>query len=118
MVPKLKDLDYEARLESLNLFSLQSRRERGDMILLYKLFNGHTNASCNDLFTMASNSITRGHKYKITKQRSLSDNRSNYFTNRVVDPWNKLPDFVINSDNTTQFKWNYDKFIKQSAKYT
>ncbi len=35
-VPSLRDLSYEERLKKLQLPTLTERRERGDMIMLYK----------------------------------------------------------------------------------
>ena len=40
MVPELKELSYTERLTKLNLFSLDYRRKRGDMIQLFKILNG------------------------------------------------------------------------------
>ena len=40
MVPDLKDLTYEDRLKEMELPTLQSRRERGDLVMMYKIING------------------------------------------------------------------------------
>ena len=40
MVYSFGNLKYEERLERLNLFSLQYRRMRGDMIEIYKIISG------------------------------------------------------------------------------
>ena len=40
MVYGFRNLKYEERLERLNLFSLQYRRMRGDMIETYKIISG------------------------------------------------------------------------------
>ena len=37
MVPELKDLTYEERLKEMELPTLQARRERGDLITMYKI---------------------------------------------------------------------------------
>ena len=39
MVPELKDLTYEERLREMSLPTLQERRERGDLITMYKMVN-------------------------------------------------------------------------------
>ena len=39
LVPELAQLPYEARLQHLNLYSLYCRRQRGDLIEVYKLIN-------------------------------------------------------------------------------
>ncbi len=39
-VPSLRDLSYEERLKKLQLPTLTERRERGDMIMMYKCVEG------------------------------------------------------------------------------
>ncbi len=39
MVPELRDLSYMDRLKEMQLTTLQERRERGDLIKIYKLIN-------------------------------------------------------------------------------
>ena len=112
LVHSLKDLPYEERLDKLQLFSLKRRRERGDMIFMYKLFNGHINIDPKKLFAMHSDDRTRGHCFKIKTPRIYTDNRRYYFTTRVVGPWNNLPNYGIYSNSIPEFKRNYDKFTK------
>ena len=40
LVPKLKKSSYPVRLQKLGLTTLKDRRERGDMIEVYKLLSG------------------------------------------------------------------------------
>ena len=40
MTPELQDLPYEERLTRMELTTLEKRRERGDMITLFRLLNG------------------------------------------------------------------------------
>ena len=39
MVPELRELTYEERLKEMKLPTLEERRERGDLITIYKLMN-------------------------------------------------------------------------------
>lgn len=39
MLPKLKDLDYEDRLKEMRFLTLQDRRERDGLIIMYKIIN-------------------------------------------------------------------------------
>jgi len=40
LIPSLRKIIYEKRLKALDLTTLTERRQRGDMIQLYKIFNG------------------------------------------------------------------------------
>ena len=40
MVPEMRELTYEERLKEIKLPTLEERRERGDLITIYKLVNG------------------------------------------------------------------------------
>ena len=39
IVPELRELTYEDRFKEMGLPTLQDRRERGDLIILYKIVN-------------------------------------------------------------------------------
>jgi len=40
MVPSLKKLSYEERLKSLGLWSLEERRNRADLLEVFRMYNG------------------------------------------------------------------------------
>ena len=112
LVPELRDMPYEDRLRELDLFSLSERRKRGDMIFLYKIFNNLVDIEPSKIFNLAKDTSTRGHPFKIYQERSKSDIRHNFYTQRVVAPWNSLPQHIVLSKTVTQFKWSYDKYTK------
>ena len=69
-----------------------------------------------------SNSITRGHKYKLSKNRNNLEVRQNFFSQRVVDVWNHLPAKVVESESLDVFKSRLDEelgsgCIKDSNRY-
>ena len=108
MVPELKELSYTERLTKLNLFSLDYRRKRGDMIQLFKILNGIENIDANTMFTF-SKSQTRGHSKKLFKPRCKKGFRQHSFGVRSIDPWNSLSAEVINSSTVNEFKTKLDK---------
>ncbi|KER30645.1 hypothetical protein T265_02994 [Opisthorchis viverrini] len=58
MVAGLKSVDYETRLAMLDLFPLEYRRLRGDLILTYALFE---QSLANRFFTVDPANTRRGH---------------------------------------------------------
>ena len=111
LIPSLRRLSYEDRLRELNMFSFERRCERGDMIEVYKIFNGLDDVNASKFFELDDDNRTRGHFLKIKKKQCRLDVRKNFFTNRVVDPWNKLPEHVISSSSLSSFKSRLDKHM-------
>ena len=106
-VPSIKDLPYEQRLKKLNLPSMEYRRIRGDLIEVYK--HTHDFYSVNkDLLKPDQSNTTRGHRFKLYKQRCSLNIRQNFFTYRVVDRWNTLPSKVVDSPTLQTFKNRLD----------
>ena len=114
MVPALKHMSYEDRLQGLGLTTLIERRYRGDMIQTYKILTGKEDVDCDRYFKMARErgnpDLVRGHK--IYKGRCNRKQRRNTFSMRVANPWNKLPKNVVSSQKTSGFKAGLDKYEK------
>ena len=89
----LSDLSYHERLKKLNILSLQRRRERFIIIMIFKIIN---NISPNDLNIEVSTSERRGIKVKVPALNKDSSQRARALYEAsfgVVGPklWNKLP---------------------------
>ena len=114
MVPVLGHLSYIDRLKMLNLTSLEDRRQRGDLIETYKIISGKENVKCNKFFKMPDSSlssITRVNSQNLYKPRLNKGIllRSNFFSIRVVNSCNKLPEEVISAKTVNTFKNRLDK---------
>ena len=103
---------HEARLKCLRLPSLEYRRVRGDLIEVYKICQGiYDPLTTNSLLTFAHpQSRTRAHKYKLEKSHFNKRQYQYFFTNRVVNLWNNLPEDVVCADNLNLFKNKVDNF--------
>ena len=91
----LSSLDYRSRLSSLNLYSIQGRLLRADMIQYWKVFHDKCAVSPADLFTLPPQLGMRGHCFKIFHSRSQTDVRRRSFSVRGVRLWNSLPEHVV-----------------------
>jgi len=59
-----KSLGYYDRVRKLGLTTLETRRLRGDIIEVFKIFKGFENVSYNTYFTLSQSGL-RGHSYKL-----------------------------------------------------
>ena len=109
MIPGFKELEYEERLERLELTTLEDRRIRGDMITMYKLVN-EIDLLDRDLIKLDSNNYLRGHGKKLTKEICLGDVRKYSFPHRSIDRWNKLSKDIVEAECVNQMKVRYDKY--------
>ena len=87
---------------------------RGDLIQVFKIIKGYDRINCNTFFNIKSSSKTRGHQFKIEKKRSRLEIRRNFFSQRVVNRWNSLPDSVVDAESVNTFKNRYDKYIEDT----
>jgi hypothetical protein len=110
MIPELKRLCYEDRLNELGLISLKKRRVRGDLIQVYKMIKGIDKVKSAKFFTFNVNSRTRGHRFKFEKKRSRLELRKNFFSQRIIDVWNKLPVNVVEACSVNAFKNELDRY--------
>ena len=61
-------------------------------------------------FTLSHNNRTRGHRYKLNKPKSRLEIRRNFFSLRVINEWNKLPNDVVEATSINMFKNRYDRY--------
>jgi len=86
----LRNITY-ADNNFFKLDSLEEQRLRFDIIFTYKILFGLVNMNCNDIFAVNDFTVTRGHSYILYAKTSRTNVRHNFFCNRVVNVWNRLP---------------------------
>ena len=99
-------------MKTIGIPSMAYRHKRGDVIEVWKHLNGVYKLE-EPIVKLAGGPgpVTRG-KLKMVKQTATSAVRRNYFTCRVTDTWNKLPDEVKESKTINAFKNSLDRHWK------
>ena len=110
----MRSLSYRERLFKLKLPSLQYRRLRGDLIETYKILNNYYDpvTISNLLELMPDSSSTRNHNFKLRKKAFNSNQFKYFYTNRIVNVWNKLPASAVNAKSLNNFKNRIDHHFK------
>ena len=118
MIPGFKNFDYEGRLRLLDMYSIERRHNRGDMIEIFKIIKGYDKLNFNDFFEFAdgrNNSMvgnrynTRGHTLKLKIPKFKLDIRKHFFSVRSIALWNKLSEGTVTSPNLDSFKRGVDR---------
>ena len=111
LVRGLDELSYLQRLKSLNLFSVQGRLLRNDLIKVWKIFSNNSVIKPEDLFVMAPYPSTRGHPLKIAHVRYRLACRERFFAVRVIGRWNSLPGDIVLAGTVETFKAKLMSFL-------
>ena len=109
MVHGMKKLNSEERRKKLGLMSLEQRRERGDMIEVYKILNGLTRIDPNLFWEVR---VARGGP-RLVKEMAPNGRkqRQSFFSYRVIQRWNLLPGEVKLAPSLESFKNRLDETI-------
>ena len=69
---------------TFNITTLETRRLRGGLIQVFKIFKGLDNVQYSDFFIMADTEL-RGHELKVYKPQVHLDIRKYFFSVRIVE---------------------------------
>lgn len=123
MIPGLRG-SYEDKLRALGMTTLQRRRERGDMIQTWRILTGKDRVDPANWFILQGDQAregatsTRGHRgYQalLSKPPARLEVRREFFSNRVVEEYNRLPDRVKMATSMNMFKARLDEHLGTPA---
>jgi len=115
-IPTLEDLSYADRLKLMSLDSLELRRLRFDLRMVYKIMNGLIDLPANDFFTCSPCTSTRRADFKLFKPLCVHSARFNFFSVRIINCWNRLPTNVKCASSYNSFcnlinKIDFNQFL-------
>lgn len=111
LIPDLRNMNYIHRCQELELFTLEYRRSRMEMIFMYRLIKQQQHQELSILFEKSNMTTTRGHSLKLTKPRLDRLTNVSSFRSRSVNLWNSLPSNVISAQSVEIFKCSLDKYL-------
>ena len=120
MVTNFRGRTYEEKLAEAGMVTLEARRLRGDLLQAYRVLNGVDDVDPKKWFTMAQErngaSSTRHTNGVLNVERGegKGDVRRNFWSQRVVDPWNSLPDEIKKAKSLNEFKNAIDNLRQRS----
>ena len=112
-VKGIYNLSYEKRLKKLQLPSIEYRQIRGDMLQVFKIAKRfYDSQSTESIFEFKKSNRLRGHNYKINKHATNKSKFQKFFSNRVINKWNGLPQEVVDAKTINEFKNKFDSHYK------
>ena len=104
----MKSLNYNDRLQRLNLESLELRRIKADLMMYFKIVHGAVDLNVDDFFKRSLNN-TRSNGYKLLKPYFRTVAAQNHFNSRCIRIWNALPVEIVACKSATAFKRNLNE---------
>ena len=100
----LHDLSYTERLHFLAAETLEARRLKLDLVMMFKILHNLVDLNISDFFTLSNVVQTRGHCLKLIKPIATVNARQFSFACRRIDSWNSLPASVVIAPSIAAFK--------------
>ena len=101
------------RLEALDLTTIEERRQRRDLINMYKIIHDIDKCYKSNRFKIINNQV-RSHCFKYHKEITKQQQRENFFFNKTANLWNFLPNKLVESPTVNSFKAGIDCWMSSN----
>ena len=112
MVWGLKHRNSEERRKQLGLMTLDQRRERGDLIEVFKILKGHT--KIDPALFWEVREARNGARLVKSRAENGRRQRQSFFSYRVIQKWNLLPEDLRRAPSLDSFKTKLDAMIMKN----
>jgi hypothetical protein len=120
MVNGLGDLTYEQKLHKLGLEPLADRRAYADSVLMYKTLPGISSVKKDTWVHLLERNehLTRATAglFQLRAPFARTDTRKNYYTVRICDMWNALPNDLRGAKSVRLFKFAYRSYMQRTRR--
>jgi len=100
---ELKGKDYYQKMRYMNLWMTEERRNKQDLIDVFKMYKRFTKMDTCELFTKDLNfNGTRGQPLKLEKPECIRDARKFFFSYRVTGCWNSLDQEMVDASSINE----------------
>jgi len=107
LVKGLRWKSHEQRLEVLQITTLE-KKIRGDLMQVYRILKGFGNVDKDHFFETDSGGghSLRGHliKMKVLRSRPRLQLQQGFFSQRLVNAWNRIPASIVDAPSVNTFK--------------
>ena len=122
MVTNFKGRTYEEKLSEAGMITLEARRRRGDLLQAYRTINGVDDVDSSQWFQMVQPRVgastenpgwSRNSSGGLNVERGEGRNafRRSFWSQRVTEPWNRLPNEVKKAETLNMCKNGIDNLI-------
>ena len=90
-------------LKELNWETLEHRRKKARLTMLYKIHNGQVHVKFNKMIRLKERTGRRGHTEMYERVTNRTKYRDNTFLPRTIREWNSLPQSTVQAPSTGSF---------------
>ena len=112
-VAGLKSKEYEDRLVELGMPTLEERRHQADMCMVHKILHAKGGLQPETWFDLAERSVrvtrSTADPLNLRVKHGRLEMRKHFFSIRVIESWNKIPNNVRGVNNSNKFRDAYRK---------